>query len=361
MLSVLRRVAGIAGINLLLIILLLIPLELWFGHWLDGAGAVSMLDANPGRVEVRSSPLYPRGTRITSSRNQYGFRGGSADPARIDVLALGGSTTAERYIDDKDTWTAQLEARLRQSDCPITIANAGVDGHSTVGHIASFDGWFDRVPGLQPRFILVYVGINDAATNPKAAWYEDSVRYKTHWRQIEHYVAVRSALHRLYVVLRGWWQARKNQLIHDEVPITPRTLWEPASLPPEFEAMVAPKVEAYRQRLSRLTKLIHDFGAQPIYITQTRMDGRIVGGRWRQIVGSDGACNTATVDAMNQTTLGFCRDTGEICVGLAEKIDFAASEFGDALHTNSAGSAHIGRFLAQELGPVLCGKPRRRS
>src|SRR5436190_5668556 len=266
--QLLGRAAKIAGVNLLLIVLLLIPLELWFGHWLDGPGAVSMLDANPGRVEHRSSPLYPPGNRITNSRTRYGFRGGPADPARIDVLALGGSTTAERYIDDKDIWTAQLEARLHETNCPIALANAGVDGYSTVGHIASFNGWFDRVPGLKPRFMLAYIGINDAAVNPKAAWYEDSVRYKSRWRQIEHYVAARSALHRLRVTLRGWWQARQNQLVHDEVPIAPSTVWEPTSLPPDFEAAVRPKVEAYRQRLGRLTKLIRDFGAQPIYIAQ---------------------------------------------------------------------------------------------
>ena len=75
------RAGKIASITLVLIVLLLIPVELWFGYWLDGPGAVSMLDANPGRVELRSSPLYPPGTTITNSRNQYGFRGGPADPA----------------------------------------------------------------------------------------------------------------------------------------------------------------------------------------------------------------------------------------------------------------------------------------
>jgi hypothetical protein len=359
-LSLLGRAAKIVGINLLLIVLLLIPVELWFGRWLDGPGAVSMLDANPGRVEVRSSPLYPPGNRITNSRNQYGFRGGPANPARIDVLAIGGSTTAERYIDDKDIWTRQLETGLRESGCPIAVANAGVDGYSTVGHIASFNGWFDRVPGLKPRFMLAYIGVNDAAVNPKAAWYEDSVRYKSRWRQFEHYVAARSALHRLRVTLRGWWQARQNQLVHDEVPITPSTQWESASLPTDFDASVRPKVEAYRQRLARLTELIRDFGAQPIYVTQKRMDGRIVDGHWQQIAGSDGAHNTATVDAINQATLAFCSDTGESCIDLAGRIDFAASEFADALHTNPAGSAHIGRFLARELGPVLCGETGRR-
>ena len=111
--------------------------------------------------------------------------------------------------------------------------------------------------------------------------------------------------------------------------------------------------------MSRLTALIRDFGARPVYITQRRMDGRLVDGHWQQIAGSDGARHTATVDAINQATLGFCHDTGETCVDLAGRIDFSSSEFADAIHTNPAGSAHIGRFLARELAPVLCGETSR--
>jgi hypothetical protein len=207
--------------------------------------------------------------------------------------------------------------------------------------------------------MLVYVGINDAAVNPQAAWYEDSVRYKSRWRQIEHYIASRSAVHRLQIALRGWWQARENQLIHDELPITAGTQWEPASLPPDFAATMAPKVEPYRQRLGRLTQLIHGLGARPVYITQRRMDGRHVDGHWQQIVGSDGARHAAAVDAINQATLGFCHDAGETCVDLADGINFSSSDFADAIHTNPAGSAHIGRFLARDLAPVLCAEATR--
>jgi hypothetical protein len=85
------------------------------------------------------------------------------------------------------------------------------------------------------------------------------------------------------------------------------------------------------------------------------VDGRLVEGKWQQIAGSDGARNTATVMAINRATLAFCRETGEACIDLAEKIDFVPDEFADALHTNPAGSARIGRFLSGELGPLLCG------
>src|SRR5437764_14886392 len=108
-LALLGRGVGIIGINLLIFVALLIPVELWFGQWFTGPGSVSLFDATPGRVEIRPSSFYPAGAIITNSRDRFGFRGGAQDPAKIDVLVLGGSTTAERYIDDKDIWTAQLQ------------------------------------------------------------------------------------------------------------------------------------------------------------------------------------------------------------------------------------------------------------
>src|SRR5260370_20283145 len=73
-LSLLRRAAKIAGINLLLIVLLLIPGELWVGYWLDGASAGSMLHPNPRPVEGGARPPYPPGATITNNPNPYRLR-----------------------------------------------------------------------------------------------------------------------------------------------------------------------------------------------------------------------------------------------------------------------------------------------
>jgi hypothetical protein len=54
------RAAKVAGMNLLVMLVLLIPVELYFGSWLDGPGAVSLYDATPSRVEVRTSRTIRR-------------------------------------------------------------------------------------------------------------------------------------------------------------------------------------------------------------------------------------------------------------------------------------------------------------
>ena len=54
-------------------------------------------------------------------------------PEDIDILVLGGSTTQQIYIDDKNTWVSQLEKKLKKNHFEINFANAGQDGQSSFG------------------------------------------------------------------------------------------------------------------------------------------------------------------------------------------------------------------------------------
>jgi hypothetical protein len=348
------RISRIVVTNFMVFLVLLVPVELIFGGWVTSEGDISKLNVRPNTLDVQSSPLYPPGRKITYSRNEYGFRGNHRPAGSIGVLAIGGSTTNERFVDDADTWTARLEKLLRENNCPIVISNAGIDGYSTAGNIASFNGWFNRIPGLRPRFILVYTGLNDAALAPSAELAAVDQKFDTAWRRIEHYVAGNSAIRRLYVGLRGWWNARAANLLHGELPVASQAVWEPAILPLAFETEIAPKANAYHARLERLTKLIRDFGSQPIYITQRRMDGRVVDGRWQQIAGSNGAKDAATLAVINRTTLSFCLQSDQICIDLGSTLSFEPGDFYDAVHTTPAGSARIADFLARVLTPILC-------
>jgi hypothetical protein len=87
-----------------------------------------------------------------------------------------------------------------------------------------------------------------------------------------------------------------------------------------------------------------------------RVDGRETNGNghWLQVRGSLGAISTAFLLAINQTTLGFCRDSGEICIDLADELHFMPGDFYDGVHNTLAGSHRIADFLAGKLAPILC-------
>ena len=74
--------------------------------------------------------------KVIYKRDEYGFRDRHKDFKDIDVLVLGGSTTDERWLKDEDTWTNQLQEKLKiyyKKD--IDVVNSGIDGQSSFGHI----------------------------------------------------------------------------------------------------------------------------------------------------------------------------------------------------------------------------------
>ena len=90
--------------------------------------------------------LYAGGGIIYYKRDGHGLRGVYDDPSKIDILAIGGSTTNERFIDEKHTWAAVLGQEFRRHGREVVVVNAGVDGHSTIGHLKNFEFWFSMIP-----------------------------------------------------------------------------------------------------------------------------------------------------------------------------------------------------------------------
>src|SRR3989442_6780215 len=76
-------------------------------------------------------------THVT--KNSLGFRG--PDPPRdwsrwITILTIGGSTTECLFLSDGKTWTDELARRVAGRRSDVWINNAGLEGHSTFGHLA---------------------------------------------------------------------------------------------------------------------------------------------------------------------------------------------------------------------------------
>ena len=97
--------------------------------------------------------------------NSLGFRGPDFDllkPAGVyRILCVGNSRTFGDYVDEEDTFPAQLEKRLRQeSGRSVEVINAGV-----IGYTITDESDFLREKGfaLQPDAIIVGFALNDLA------------------------------------------------------------------------------------------------------------------------------------------------------------------------------------------------------
>ena len=69
-------------------------------------------------------------TKILYKRDQFGLRGRNKSLKKIDILTVGGSTTDERFVNEKETWSEQLEYLINNytKSNKIDVVNAGIDG-----------------------------------------------------------------------------------------------------------------------------------------------------------------------------------------------------------------------------------------
>ena len=130
----------VLGVNLAVLAGGLLVAELVFGSWLFGDDYGHMNIPRDVHRTFDVTGLYAGGGTITYTRDEHGLRGPYGDPSAIDLLAIGGSTTNQLYLDDAQTWLARLRDDLARAGTPRVIVNAAVDGQSTRG-VADGVGW----------------------------------------------------------------------------------------------------------------------------------------------------------------------------------------------------------------------------
>ncbi len=109
-------------------------------------------------LEVNLSGINPGGVWTT---NAWGMRG--EDPPEnwdewLTIITVGGSTTADYYIDDSLTWSRVIQDRLREVHPRTWVGNCGIPRHSAAEHALLVREVLSEV---KPDIALFLVGIND--------------------------------------------------------------------------------------------------------------------------------------------------------------------------------------------------------
>ena len=350
-----RRILKILRVNAVLLAVGIAIIELAFGGWLDtrNLNRLNILKDRIHKYDV--SNLYDNANPIiTYSRGKYGLRGNHSTPGSIDMLTVGGSTTDQRYIHDGETWQDVLQRQFKQEGVTVIVANAGIDGQSTFGHIMNFKWWFPAIPGLAPEYILFYVGLNDFYIDSEYQY--DRLLSNDESFSLRSTLSENSALWLLARSLRGTFEAMVlHKMGHRSINFEDLR-WTRQALQSDYGFMQS-RLNAYADRLRILANMTYEFGAKPVFVSQPSLKYRVtphgIEGddnpstyEGHQINGVDYYHMMKRLDGVTKTVAS---EKDALFIDLAGYTDWSDVDFYDFSHMTPQGAKKVGTLLHETL------------
>lgn len=337
----------------------LVIIECVFGGWFSASNLNRLNRIRDRTLHLNVSRLYEAAEPVFKySRDEYGLRGTYDKPSDIDILTVGGSTTDQRYIRDGKTWQDALQNRFAETGIDIVIANAGVDGQSTYGHILNFEWWFPYIPDLAPDYICFYIGLNDFYKDTGYSY--DQLVHKKQNFNLKTEIKKNSAFWHMLRTLRGIYHARllKN-LGHQSIDFK-QVQWTHDRIQNDYEFM-EPRLNEYAGRLRALADLTRNLGAKPIFVSQPAR-------KWR--ITTQGLTGDSTVSfyddyefngvdyyhmmrKLDNVTKIIAREKDVLFVDLAGNPEWVDADFYDFYHMTPKGAEKVGFLLWNALKDII--------
>ena len=389
---------GFRGLNILLLVAVLtvatavveIVLRLGWpvshGYYIAHPYTTSYLTPDP-----RFLPGVSGQSEISTA--EWGIRG---DPLGDDlrefrILAIGGSTTANLYLDTPETWTHVVQERLRMGQPPVPawVGNAGRSGATARAHAVHVKYLAPQVPGLD--LIVILAGVNDMTQALRANPYRrpppltdpgverdvvraSFVRRPGRLHEVSTYTMAdvpwyrRTAIYELgrraWSGVRAWWsrsaQDQMGAIFREWRDHRHHASQLIADLPPLDEAL-----EEYRSNLEYMVDLAAAQGVPLVYITQPYLFREDLSPREDSLlwIGGMGDFQNQTgqpyytaaalkraLDQFNAVMLSVCQERS---IDLAAEVPHSTEYFFDGVHFTEAGGQLVGELIADYLQGIL--------
>lgn len=324
-------------------------------------------------IEVVSGLTGVQGLQVMTTDSE-GFR---TEPrvdytrkTRFRIVAIGGSTTEDIYIDDRHTWTHHLQENLKAAGMDVEVINTGVAGLRAKHHLETLN----YVARFEPDMAIFLIGAND--------WHDFIRRYRMgfYWdigiRPTK--ILLMKAIQNTKLLWRASKHARSKPPPPESFPkhadgITPdvpaeyretvKKAWPGGQLPQSQGLQFRPEtVDArYHAEMMEISRACRAHAVRCMFITQpsrTHADAAPRYQRGSKLLSFE---TQLWIKALyNRFLLNFAAENGHPSCDLANRVPPTAEVFMDNVHFNLSGTRKVAAVVTdcvlKVLGEVTSGR-----
>ena len=297
---------------------------------------------------------------IQFSTNSIGFRG--PEPPRkfnssLTVVAIGGSTTECLFLSNGKSWPEVVGKFLAPAFEPLWVNNAGLDGHSSFGHLFLLD---QIVGPMRPKVAVFLIGINDVGR-------EDATERSRPPLTIQ--LARHSAIVEAVINLRRQGEASALDLGHVQIDLAalPNIGADHKLSASLLGAHREQYVPPYKERVETIVRLSREYGIEPVLMTQPALYGvaadpltlvnlvavvvsdeqRIKAGQVRGKLAWD------VLELYNDAVRAVGRERDVLVIDAAARLPKSSQLFYDFVHFTNDGGSELARIVSEDLCSFL--------
>lgn len=296
---------------------------------------------------------------IVHTKNSLGFRGEEPPEnraERFEIVTVGGSTTECLYLSDGHTWPDALAQRLR-AVCPeVWLNNAGIDGHSTFGHLILVRDYLAR---LKPDMVLFLIGANDVGRTDLGEFDLARLRGFSTWRTAAATVISHSEV--LSLLLNLYRRFKARHVAHKALHLD-RLRRLDISRPDRRAVLTWHQrlVQRYATRVGALLDASERHGMAPVLVTQPALLGCGVDpttgidlSSLEYASGQDACLAWKVLEAYNDVVRKLARARKVPLIDLARRLPHDSALFYDWFHFTNRGAQMVGQIVFEELLPEV--------
>lgn len=304
---------------------------------------------------------------ITHRKNSLGFRG--EEPPKkfkdfMTIITVGGSTTECFYLSDGRTWPDRLEKKLKNNFRYLWLNNAGLDGHSTYGHLVLMQ---DYIIKIKPKVVLFYIGCNDMAKAGPSQYDKANIKNGVLIHNVGDLVRIladNSEVFLLGLNIYRNMRARERKIAHDTLDFSNihKEKTDAVKKGRILEKYKETYLKDYESRLETLIDISRRNGVEPVFITQAALYGNAVDDvtgvnlGTLQVGDKSGGFSWEILEAYNDVTRKVSMRDGVLCIDLASEMPKSSAYYYDFYHFNNMGADKAADIIYRHLYPFLATK-----